>query len=143
MSRSARSANLRRVGCEVQQIYGWIDEQLSGLPAPACLRCGRCCDLKDYGHRLFVTSLEWTYFCQHSCTARIVQLKPGACPFNDKGLCKVYEHRFAGCRIFHCNLDKDLQSALCEAVIGRLKGLCRQYSIDYWYKDLFDLVSFP
>gem|GEM_PF-3474605 len=67
--------------------------------------------------------------------------KAGTCPFNRSGLCTIYEHRFAGCRIFHCMQDQDSQSRLSESTLAMLKTICQAHQVEYRYVDLFDALS--
>ncbi len=51
-------------------------------------------------------------------------------------VCTVYEHRFAGCRIFCCKGNKDFQSGLSESALRELKSICEELDIPCRYTDL-------
>jgi hypothetical protein len=60
----------------------------------------------------------------------------GVCPYRKDGKCSVYPWRFAGCRIFNCTGNADLQSQLSEGTITACKLLCEQLELNYRYMDL-------
>ena len=125
---------LKRVG----EIYDWLDGQVrrSGDLAGACKACGKCCDFDAFDHRLFVTPPELMYLAAHLGRENIRPMTEGRCPYNRDGKCGVYEHRFAGCRIFCCNGGADFQSGLSESVLSRFKSLCVEFHVPYHYTDL-------
>jgi len=122
----------------VTEIYDWLDLQIhrSNDLAGACKSCGSCCDFDTFDHRLFVTSPELMYFAASLGAENVKAMPAGWCPYNVSGKCSVYEHRFAGCRIFSCNGDADFQSGLSESVLARLKSICTEFQIPYRYLDL-------
>lgn len=122
----------------VSEIYRWLDEQIrrSGDLAGFCKACGKCCDFDAFDHRLFVTPPELMYLTAHLGRENIKAMPEGRCPYNQDGKCGIYEHRFAGCRIFCCSGDADFQSGLSETVLSRLKSLCVEFQIPYRYTDL-------
>ena len=67
----------------------------------------------------------------------------GRCPYNIAGKCTVYEHRFAGCRIFCCKGDRDFQSRLSESALKRLMSICEECGLPYTYKDLAAALNGP
>ncbi len=123
---------------KVAAIYAWLAGQLRlhHELAGACESCGRCCDFDGFDHRLFVTPPELMYLTAHLGRENIKPMPTGRCPYNVDGKCGVYEHRFAGCRIFCCKGDSDFQSELSEAALKRLKLLCTEFGIPYRYTDL-------
>jgi len=123
---------------KVTEIYQWLDRQISqaGPPAGCCQACGRCCHFSEYNHRLFITSPELLYFAAKLGPAGIKPMPTDLCPYNTAGRCRVYPLRFAGCRIFCCSRDADLQNRLSEAVLTKLRNLCTQLKIPYRYMDL-------
>ena len=123
---------------KIAALYDWLAGQVRLHPelAGACESCGRCCDFDGFDHRLFVTPPELMYLAAHVGRQNIKPMPVGRCPYNVGGKCSVYEHRFAGCRIFCCKGDADFQSELSEAVLTRLKSLCTEFRISYHYMDL-------
>ena len=47
----------------VAEIYNWLDSQRNGQAdlSGECETCGKCCDLAQFGHRLFVSTPEMLY----------------------------------------------------------------------------------
>jgi len=120
-----------KIIAEVDAIYRWVDEQVTGLNQP-CDACGECCDFERFGHRLFVTMPELIHF-QHAVGPEIKVMSSGVCPYRIDGKCTVYPYRFSGCRIFACKGNAEKQNALCEQAIGKFKALCNPYQIPYHY----------
>jgi hypothetical protein len=67
----------------------------------------------------------------------------GRCPYNIDDKCAVYEHRFAGCRIFCCKGDANFQSSLSEAALEKLRAICIKFDIPYRYADLACALNSP
>jgi Fe-S-cluster containining protein len=131
------AAPARRSGIAgaVDGVYGWIDSQISQNPAQ-CDACGKCCDFENYDHRLFVTSPELTYFALKLDPDKIKPMPAGRCPYNIDGKCIVYPFRFAGCRIFSCKRDKEIQNRLSEQAVVKFKAICEKFRLPYRYTDL-------
>ena len=119
----------------VERIYNWIDRQVKKQNSH-CNACGKCCDFANYDHKLFVTTPELIHFAEKLGEQSIKQMKTGRCPYNTNGKCTVYDHRFAGCRIFFCEGDTELQNKLSEEALKRFKTLCRRHNISYQYLEL-------
>jgi hypothetical protein len=122
----------------VAEIYAWLElwtRRASDL-AGACNACGNCCDFDAFDHRLFVTGPELRYLAANLGGENIRAMSSGKCPYNVDGKCSVYEHRFAGCRIFCCEGDADFQSDLSESVLASLKSICTEFQLPYRYLDL-------
>jgi Fe-S-cluster containining protein len=122
----------------VAEIYDWLDLQIRKFPdsAGTCKACGRCCDFAQFDHHLFVTTPELVYFVSKLGGGNIRPLTTSRCPYNIRGKCTVYEHRFAACRIFSCEGDADFQSGLSEAAVKKFKSLCEDFRVSYRYSDL-------
>lgn len=148
-----------RILKEVAGIYNWLDSQIRRQPALAgqCKACGACCDFARFDHKLFVTTPEIMYLAAHLGTDGLLKMSTGACPYQadgsagqprfgsrlrrdeslpEHGKCTIYKYRFAGCRVFCCNRDRDLQSRLSESTLRKLKSLCTRCNIPYRYADL-------
>ena len=132
----------------VADIYQCVDQNLAGAGAK-CDNCGVCCDFKQYGHKLFASTLEMLYFFRHADSAKLsgagrkaaVGL-PGRCPYQQNGLCAMRRARPIGCRIFYCrDLPADFQSELTEQTMQRLGRLHRQLGAVYYYTDLLEWLA--
>ena len=130
--------NNTAIAQKVAEVYNWLDSQIKNSPVLAgkCKACGKCCDFNEYDHRLFVTTPELIYLQMALDKDKIKVMNGGICPYNSAGKCEIHNHRFAGCRIFCCNGDKDFQSSLSESSLKRLKSICEGFQIPYCYRDL-------
>lgn len=59
------------------------------------------------------------------------------------GKCSVRNYRFAGCRIFFCKADTDLQNKLSEEAVEKFKLLCEKFNFPYRYIDLTTALNNP
>jgi hypothetical protein len=135
--------DVRRGGIlHVRAVYRWIDRCTARAARSAedhgCRACGRCCDFEAYDHRLFVTMPELVYFMSTVGAADLRPMPNGVCPYRVGTGCAVYEHRFAGCRIFGCRgpLSVAEQAALSERVLRCFKVIGHRYGLPYLYTDL-------
>jgi len=128
----------RRIVNKVREIYERLDSQTRDQTnlAGVCRACGKCCDFGEFDHRLFVTPPELMYLSAKMGAENIMPMPTSRCPYNIDGKCTVYEHRFAGCRIFCCKGDADFQSKLSESALEELKALCTELEIPYRYTEL-------
>ena len=121
---------------EVNELYEWLNSQIENNIPEKCEACGQCCDFVAYDHRLYVTILETIYLAAKLKVDNLKPMRNGICPYNKDGKCTVHLYRFAGCRIFNCKANSDIQSELSELVLKKLKALCEKYKIGYRYMDL-------
>ena len=121
---------------EVAEIYDWLDSQINSKLSSECEACGKCCDFKAFGHRLFVTLPELLYLAEKLNVEKLKTMPKDICPYNVGGKCTVHEYRFSGCRIFNCKTDANIQSDLSEAVLEKLKEVSEKFRIPYRYVDL-------
>ncbi|MFH1717655.1 MAG: hypothetical protein ABIF19_09915 [Planctomycetota bacterium] len=122
----------------VAEIYHWLEQQIRRHDelAGQCKACGDCCDFDAFDHRLFITPPELMYLAANLGGENVRPMPADRCPYNVDGKCSVYEYRFAGCRIFCCNGEKDFQSELSEAVLEKLKSTCTEFQVPYRYTHL-------
>ena len=129
---------------QASRIYQWLDGEIRRKDEDReCLACGKCCDFEVFDHRLFVTPPELMHLAANLPEGKFRRMPSGRCPYNIDGKCTIYEHRFAGCRIFACSGDADLQSRLSEATLKRLKSICENFDIPYRYIDLPSALNNP
>lgn len=122
----------------VSDIYEDLDKHLSAAD-PNCSHCGQCCHFADYGHRLYVTTLEMLYLAHHNRVPcdQAQSAAQGCCPFQTGTDCSARQFRPASCRIFFCqSLDPRFQSELTEQVLARLRRLHDRFCVPYLYADL-------
>ncbi len=127
---------------QVRGIYKKIQTAVEQSPALAgkCRACGNCCNFSSFDHLLYVTPPEIEYLAFHIAPHKIKPMTDGICPYSVQGKCAVYEHRFAGCRIFCCAGDKDFQSRLTESTLADLKQLCVEFELPYSYRQLSEAL---
>jgi hypothetical protein len=129
-----------QICAQVKQIYDWLDENIKPLNNK-CDACGKCCNFDSFGHKLFVTTPELLYFSRNVKNSR--KMSTQTCPYLENGKCGARNHRFAGCRIFFCKEDKDLQNKLSEQASKKFKAICEKYDLPYRYIDLPTALSNP
>ncbi len=136
----------RRCICStVKDLYREIERTIeTKIPGnELCRACGRCCDFESFGHKLFVTTPELIYLRELLGTGGIREMTGPVCPYNRDGRCEIHDHRFLGCRIFFCRLDEEFQNTVMEDALKRIKAICSEEQIPYWYLELpraLDLV---
>ncbi|MFC1765945.1 YkgJ family cysteine cluster protein [Planctomycetota bacterium] len=123
---------------KVEDLYVWIDEEIRTHVDPTndCNACGACCDFENYDHRLFITPPEILYFARRLGTTALRRMETGQCPYMESSKCTAYTARFAGCRIFGCRRDEDLQSRWTETALKQLKAWCQDHDLELQYTDL-------
>lgn len=124
-----------RLTAKVAEIYNWLDSQIQKKPdlVQKCSACGKCCNFAKFDHHLLVTTPEIMYLTAKIGTQNIKPMTTAICPYNSNGECTIYQHRFAGCRIFHCTAMADFQSKLSESALKKLKAICTKFKIPYRY----------
>jgi Fe-S-cluster containining protein len=115
----------------VVRLYADLQAQID-LRRPVCNASGRCCQFDEFGHRLYVTTLELAAF--------VASLPPGGerskadCPFQIRGLCSVHTIRPFGCRVFFCDAtSSDWQHQQYDRFHARLKRLHGELNVPYFY----------
>jgi hypothetical protein len=128
----------------MQQLYTDLDQIIASAD-PSCENCGKCCDFKTYGHRLYITTLEMFYFLHSLARQNANRSTPaanGRCPYQDRSGCNLREYRPTGCRIFYCtDLDKNYQAELTEQILQRLQSLHKQFNAAYYYANWLDWLN--
>ena len=144
----------------VGAVYAKLQEEIDQR-RPVCTASGRCCRFEEYGHRLYVTTIELAAFARglgewpvvsgqwpKKCTTSLPVLSssfllttdhrplatsPG-CPFQIEGLCGVHPIRPFGCRVFFCDeTATDWQQDAYERHHARLKRLHEELGVPYFY----------
>ena len=118
----------------VDNVYRALQDAID-LRRPLCSSSGRCCRFEEFGHRLFVTTLEMAAFVSQ---ANRPLNPPGwngtGCPFQLKGLCDVHRIRPFGCRVYFCDeTSTDWQTEQYERLHMELKRLHVALNVPYFY----------
>ena len=127
-----------RLTAKIAEIYNRLDSKIRGKlqSAQKCSSCGKCCNFAKFDHHLFITTPEMMYLAAKLSPENIKPMTTAICPYNSNGECTIYQHRFAGCRIFHCTANADFQSKLTESTLKELKSVCADFQIPYRYTKL-------
>lgn len=116
----------------VEAIYQKLGDAVKARQ-PVCVASGRCCKFEEFGHRLFVTTLEMAHFMQSKPQA-VANPDPAGCPFQSGRLCTVHTIRPFGCRIYYCDpTAQQWQQDLYEQMHRELKELHETFEISYFY----------
>ncbi len=101
---------------------------------PTCWNKGACCKFGEFGHRLYVTSVEAAYFAGGLRHEWRPPTSEDRCPYQIDGLCTAREHRPMGCRVFFCDpASSHWQSEEYERCLARLKAICSEHGVEYRY----------
>jgi Fe-S-cluster containining protein len=133
------------VGRVYADLQARIDER-----RPVCVASGRCCKFEEFGHRLYVTTLELAAFLHQfrerpEPPSRSIALPLAwdgtGCPFQAQRLCGVHDIRPFGCRVFFCDLSAgEWQNEVYEQFHSRLKRLHEELSVPYFYMEWRDAL---
>jgi Fe-S-cluster containining protein len=123
---------------EVRQAVGRVYQLIERATArrkPLCVLSGRCCHFEEYGHRLYVTTLELATFAHHlGSFSRAKDWDGSGCPFQVGKRCGVHPIRPMGCRMFFCDPSSTgWQNRHYEAFHARLKRLHEALDVPYAY----------
>ena len=126
---------LRRVealAC-VDEMYREVQSEIDRR-RPVCVVSGRCCRFEEFGHHLYVTTLELAHFLHHLPRSHAVVENPGGCPFQSERLCTVHHFRPFGCRMFFCDATStEWQNEVYERFHAELKRLHERMEVPYFY----------
>ena len=113
--------------------------------APTCWNKGECCRFGEFGHRLYVTTLEVAYYLANQAGSSVVSiqdprslslLETETCPHAHDGKCHARDGRPLGCRVFYCDPQaRDWQGPLTETYLQRLRALHEELGVTYFYAD--------
>lgn len=127
---AAGRADVRKA---VDGVYAELQTQID-LRRPICVVSGRCCRFEEFGHRLYITTLEMARFTMDLKTPAPVVWDGKGCPFQVAKLCGVHAIRPFGCRIFFCDATStDWQHELYERLHARLRTLHEELGVPYHY----------
>jgi hypothetical protein len=137
--REVMDATLRR---EMQSLYADVDRAVAAA-GPACVASGRCCRFKEWGHTLFLSSLEAEVLLAEA-PAYEQPVSADFCPFQKDKLCTAREPRPLGCRIYFCDpAYQETSHQLTETYLGRLKQLAEAHGVAWRYGPLHHFLNHP
>jgi Fe-S-cluster containining protein len=115
------------------RFYAHVDEAIAGHK-PVCINRGACCKFGSFGHKLYVTDVELSYFVRGQQESWIEPSSDAVCPFQVGGQCTAREHRPLGCRIFFCDPNaKDWQGPEYERLHAELVRIGESSGVRYQY----------
>ncbi len=136
---------------ELETVYRNFQSQLDQR-RPRCDVSGRCCRFEDYGHRLFVTTIELAAFAMSqqaainrgtdtvgACVVVAGVVAAGSwdgtgCPYQLAGRCSVHFDRPFGCRVYFCDpTSTGWQEQQYESVHAQVKRLHEALEVPYFY----------
>ena len=134
------------VTASIEKLYIEVGKQISSRK-PICDISGRCCRFEEYGHRLFVTTMEMgafiaglkrgqveKYDSPPKLSVHLSQWDSTGCPFQVQKLCTVHPIRPFGCRMFFCDPSAtNWQQDQYEIFHAKLKTLHQTLHIPYFY----------
>jgi hypothetical protein len=119
----------------VRQIYAEADAAVAAA-GPVCVASGRCCRFTEYGHTLFLSSLEADVLLAAAPPYQL-PVTPDFCPFQVDNLCTAREPRPLGCRVYFCDPNyQDASHAITETFLRRLKDLAEESGVPWRYAPL-------
>jgi Fe-S-cluster containining protein len=129
------AAGRSEVRAAVESIYTDLQHKID-TRKPICSTSGRCCRFEEFGHRLYVTTMELATFVYGlEMSPPKPQLWDGTgCPFQIQGLCSAHPIRPFGCRIFFCDSTSTAwQHEQYEYFHAQLKSLHGSLDVPYRY----------
>src|SRR5438094_8693093 len=124
--------DLRR---RVFEIYAEADAAVAAA-GPVCVASGRCCRFAEYGHTLFLSSLEADVLLA-AAPPYEQPVTPDFCPFQVDNLCTAREPRPLGCRVYFCDPGyQETGREISETYLRQLKDLANESGVGWHYAPL-------
>jgi hypothetical protein len=132
-------STLRR---QVLEVYDEVDREVAAA-GPVCVASGRCCRFKEYGHVLFLSSLEADVLLA-GAPSYDRPVSADFCPFQKDNLCTARAPRPLGCRIYYCDpAYQETGQNITEKYLRRLKEIATEHGIDWQYAPLHHFLNSP
>lgn len=123
----------------MREFYAEADREIADHGA-TCWNKGECCRFGQFGHRLYVTSLEIAYYLATGNFPPPVT--SDTCPHAIDGKCHARERRPFGCRVFYCDPSaQHWQGPLSEQRLAQLKAMHEALRVPYMYVDWMTVVK--
>lgn len=125
-----RASDRADVRDAIDALYVHLQDVID-LRQPVCNASGRCCRFEEFGHRLFVTTMELAVFASE---VESIELATSGCAYQADGLCSVHTIRPFGCRMYYCDpTAAQWQRDQYEYFHTKLRRLHEQHDIPYFY----------
>jgi Fe-S-cluster containining protein len=141
LAESVRSSSARDdVRVAVAALYARVQREIDAR-RPRCDVSGRCCRFEEFGHRLYVTTMELAVFVHELQQLRAAGQVPDTsasdgtgCAFQRGRLCGVHPIRPFGCRMFFCDpTATEWQNQLYERFHAELREAHERLGVPYRY----------
>lgn len=120
-----------------------IYRDLENDVAEAGARCdlsGRCCRFGEFGHTLFVSSIEAELLVSQPRPRG--PLSEDFCPYQRGALCTARNVRPLGCRVYFCDAAyRDRMEELSELYVKRIKDLADEQGREWHYGPLHRVLE--
>jgi hypothetical protein len=127
---------------QVLQLYAEADREVAAS-GPVCVASGRCCRFKEYGHVLYLSSIEADVLLS-AAPPYDMPVSAEFCPFQHDNLCTAREPRPLGCRVYYCDpAYQDACSRIMEKYTRRLKEICEGEGLQWCYAPLHHFLNQP
>lgn len=113
-------------------LYRSVDAEIAG-ENPKCDVSGRCCRFTEYGHTLFLSSVEAELLFERAPESKT----DAECPYQIDRLCTARDRRPLGCRTYFCDPKFAARMPeITEAAVSRLKALHDAWGRPWDYRPL-------
>jgi Fe-S-cluster containining protein len=130
---TARSPTFEPALADLDAIYADLALEVDRR-RPICTQSGKCCHFDDYGHLLFVTTLELASFLRALSADQPAVATTTGCPYQSANHCSVHLIRPLGCRLFYCDpTSTPWQQQLYEQLHHRISALHDAHAIPYFF----------
>jgi hypothetical protein len=120
----------------VLEMYREVDRGVAAA-GPVCVASGRCCRFKEYGHTLFLSSLEAEVLLAACPPYDPASVTSDFCPFQQGNLCMAREPRPLACRVYYCDPNyQETGARISETYVRRLKQLADENGVTWHYAPL-------
>lgn len=131
-----------RLRTTVLELYAEVDREVAAA-GPVCVASGRCCRFKEFGHVLYLSSLEARVLLDAAPTYE-PPVTPEFCPFQKDNLCTAREPRPLGCRVYFCDPNyQNRCNEITEKYLAQLKAMCVAEGVDWQYAPLHHFLNHP
>src|SRR4051812_43161977 len=104
----------------VLEMYREVDRDVAAA-GPVCVASGRCCRFKEYGHTLFLSSVEAEVLLASCPPYDPEAVSRHSCPFEQDNVCMGSGWGPVGCRVYYC--DPNYQERGVESSETYARGL--------------------
>lgn len=120
---------------DLAALYRQVDQRLAG-EGSECLSCGKCCDFRNFGHKLYVSTAELALLAKHP-PVELAAARQMRCPYQQAGRCLARDARTLGCRVFCCRRQStEWENALYEEFHGQIQRIHQSHCTPYVYAEL-------